>query len=386
MFRKKIPYSRQKIFKEDIKAVNKVLKSDFLTQGPVVGQFEKKICSMVKAKYAVGVNSATSALHISCLALNLGKKDIIWTVPITFVASANCGLYCGAKIDFVDIDKDTFNIDVNKLEKKLQKVKKKPKILVTVHLGGQPTVQEKIWKLARKYKFFVIEDASHSLGASRKNNPIGNCRWSDITVFSFHPVKIITTGEGGMALTNNKKIFEKINILKNHGIIRNRSKLKKKNYHFWYYEQQMLGYNYRLSDISAALGLSQLTKLKKFVKIRNQLAKNYNNLIMKMPVKRQKIDKNNISSYHLYIILLDLKKIKKNYNKIFSSLRKKGILINLHYLPVHLQPYFKKLGFKKGNFPVSEDYSSRAISLPIYPDLKFEKQKKIIKILKKIIS
>ena len=383
---KKFPYSRQKILKQDIVAVNKVLKSSYLTQGPAVKEFENKVSKKVNVKYAVAVNSATSALHISCLALGLKKNDFLWTVPTTFVASANCGVYCGADVDFVDIDEKTFNIDVNKLSEKLKKSKRKPKILVTVHLGGQPTEQEKIWKLAKKYNFFIIEDASHSLGASRKKNLVGNCKWSDICIFSFHPVKIITTGEGGMAVTNNKNVYEKLDILKNHGITRKQSDLKIKKLGFWYYEQHVLGFNYRLSDISAALGISQLKSLNKFISERNNIAKRYNHLLKKLPVRSQEIKKENKSSFHLYIILLDLKKIKKNYNQIFSSLRKKGVMINLHYLPVHLQPFYKSFGFKKGSFPVSENYSKRAISLPIYPGLKEKEQKKIVKTLTKIIT
>ncbi len=382
---KKFPYSRQKILNQDVKAVSKVLKSNFLTQGPLVKKFENKISNKVKVKFAVAVNSATSALHISCLALGLKKNDLLWTVPTTFVASANCGFYCGANVDFIDIDKKTFNIDVNKLSEKLKKTKRKPKILVTVHLGGQPTEQEKIWKLAKKYKFFVIEDASHSLGASRKNNLVGNCKWSDICIFSFHPVKIITTGEGGMAVTNNKKIYEKLDILKNHGITRKQSNLKIKKLGFWYYEQHLLGFNYRLSDISAALGISQLKSLNKFILERNKIAKRYDQLLKKLPIRSQEIKNENKSSFHLYIVLLNLEKIKKNYNQIFSSLRRKGIMVNLHYLPIHLQPFYKNFGFKKGSFPVSEDYSKRAISLPIYPGLTEKDQKKIVKTLTKII-
>lgn len=375
------PYSRQKIFNRDIRYVSKVLKSDYITQGPIVRKFEKAVSTFVNVKYASATNSATSALHISCLALNLQKKNFLWTVPNSFVASANCGIYCGAKIDFVDINEDDFNIDINKLESKLQKTKKKPKILVTVHLGGQPTIQEKVWKLAKKYKFFVIEDASHSLGGKRNGNNVGNCKWSDITIFSFHPVKMITTAEGGMALTKSKEIYEKLELYKNHGITRDQKRLRKKKLGFWYYEQQYLGFNYRMSEISAALGLSQMHNLKKFLQKRNIIAKNYKRLLKGFPIKYQKIQKKNYSSYHLFIIVLE-KKYKKHYDKIFKFLRSKGVLINLHYLPIHLQPYYKKLGFKKGDFPSAERYSQTAMSLPIYPDLKIRHQKKIVKVLK----
>ncbi len=380
---KKIPYNKQKIYKEDVKSLIKVLKSDFLTQGPLVKQFEKKISDFVGSKYSCATNSATSALHVSCLSLNLKPGDELWTVPNSFVASSNCGLYCGAKIDFVDINKNNFIIDVDKLEKKL--TKKVPKILVTVHLGGQPPEQEKIWKLAKKYKFFVIEDASHSLGASRGKEKVGSCKWSDITVFSFHPVKMITTGEGGIATTNNSEIFNSLKMFINHGITRERNQLRKKNLGFWYYEQQYLGFNYRMNELSAALGISQLKKLKYFVKRRNVLANNYKKLLKDIPVKVQKIIDRNTSSYHLFIILLDIKKVKRNYNYIFNLLRKKGVMINLHYRPIHLQPYYKKIGFKQGDFPIAEDYGSSAISLPLYIDLSFNEQKKIIGILKSII-
>ena len=258
------PYSKQKISPNDIKNVTKVLKSNFITQGPVVKKFEKAVAKYVNAKYSCATNSATSALHIACMSIDIKPGDEIWTVPNSFVASANCGVYCGAKVDFVDINQEHFNLDVNKLKQKLKK--KTPKVLVTVHLGGQPTEQEKIWSLAKKYKFFIIEDASHSLGALRSGVKVGSCKWSDITVFSFHPVKIITTGEGGMALTNNKSLFEKMEILKNHGITRDQRKLTKKKLGFWYYEQKMLGFNYRINEMSAALGLSQLKKLNYFIK------------------------------------------------------------------------------------------------------------------------
>ena len=380
---KKIPYNKQKIYKEDIKSLIKVLKSDYLTQGPLIKQFEKKISDFVGSKYSCATNSATSALHVSCLSLNLKPGDELWTVPNSFVASSNCGLYCGAKIDFVDINKDNFIIDVDKLEKKL--TKKVPKILVTVHLGGQPPQQEKIWKLAKKYKFFVIEDASHSLGASRGREKVGSCKWSDITVFSFHPVKMITTGEGGIATTNNSEIFNSLKMFINHGITRERNRLRKKNLGFWYYEQQYLGFNYRMNELSAALGISQLKKLKYFVKKRNDLAKNYKKLLKDVPVKVQKIIDRNTSSYHLFIVLLDIKNVKRNYNYIFNLLRKKGVMINLHYRPIHLQPYYKKIGFKQGDFPIAEDYGRSAISLPLYIDLSLNEQKKIIGILKSII-
>ena len=381
---KKYPYNKQKIFSDDILAVKKVLRSDFITQGPIVNKFEKSVSRYVNVKYACATNSATSALHIACLSLDLKSNDELWTVPNSFVASSNCGLYCGAKIDFVDINKEHFNINLKQLENKLKK--KVPKVLVTVHLGGQPCEQEKVWKLAKKYKFKVIEDASHSLGASRKGERVGSCKWSDVSVFSFHPVKMITTGEGGMALTNNKKIFEKMKMFLNHGITREKRKLNKKNLGFWHYEQHYLGFNYRMNEISAALGLSQLKKLNMIINKRNKLANNYKRLIKDLPLNFQKVIKFNKSSYHLFIVVIDGKKIKKNYNNIFNKLRKNGLLVNLHYSPIHLQPYYKKLGFKVGDFPVSESYGKSALSLPLYYDLTLEDQKKIVKTLSKVIS
>lgn len=378
------PYGKHKIFKNDVKIIKNVLESNFITQGPLVKIFEKKIAKYVNANFSVATNSATSALHIACLSLGLKPNDELWTVPNSFVASANCGLYCGAKVDFVDINKNHFNIDIDKLEKKLKK--KKPKILVSVHLGGSPPEQEKIWALAKKYKFYVIEDASHAFGATRKKIKVGSCVWSDITIFSFHPVKMITTGEGGVAVTNKKKYYEKMQMLANHGITRDKNRLKKKKLGFWHYEQQMLGFNYRMNEISAGLGLSQLKKINLFLKKRNELAKNYKILIKNLPVRHQDIIKHNKSSYHLFVILLNLKKIKKKYNQVFNELRKKGLLVNLHYSPIHLQPFYKNLGFKTGDFPIAENYAKQAISLPLYYDLNKKDQKKIISILTKIIE
>ena len=292
-----IPYSRQSIQKKDINSVIQVLKSNFLTQGPKVEQFEKSIRKITKAKYSVAVNSATSALHLACISLGLKKNEYLWTVPNTFVASANCALHCGAKVDFVDIDSNTLNISLEKLEIKLKNTikKKLPKILVTVHFAGLPTMQDEIFKLSKKYKFKIIEDASHSIGAKYKSEPVGSCKWSDITIFSFHPVKIITTGEGGMLLTNKKYVAEKSRILRTHGII------KSKN-NDWYYEQRYLGYNYRMSDIHASLGISQVRRLKKFISKRNEIAALYKRELSNLPLDFQQIDKNAISSYHLFVI------------------------------------------------------------------------------------
>ncbi len=382
-----IPYNKQYIDRDDINNVIKVLKSPLITQGNQVPKLEKKIAKRCNAKFAVAVNSATSALHIACLATDLKKDDILWTVPNTFVASANCGLYCGAKVDFVDIDNKTYNIDINKLEKKLKEAKKKnclPKILVPVHFAGQPTKQDRIWKLSKLYNFTVIEDASHSFGASYKSIKVGSCKWSHMTIFSFHPVKMITTGEGGMVLTNNKKTANRIQMLRNSGITREKKLLKERNGGPWYYEQQMLGFNYRMTDIQAALGISQLNKLNKFIKKRNAIAKRYDFLLKDLPIQLPFIEKYTISSFHLYVIRLK-NQSSRSYKSIFSKLRRSGIGVNLHYLPVHLQPYYRLLGFKEGDFPISENYSSEALSLPMYYGLSESDQKKVVKQLTKII-
>jgi UDP-4-amino-4,6-dideoxy-N-acetyl-beta-L-altrosamine transaminase len=334
----------------------------------------------------VATNSATSALHIACLSLELKKNDFFWTVPNSFVASANCGLYCGAKVDFVDIDKKTYNISLKKLEEKLKIAKKKnklPKILISVHFGGQSTDQHEIWKLSKKYNFSIIEDASHSLGAKHRGRKVGNCRWSDITVFSFHPVKPITTCEGGMALTNNKTLYDFLIKFRSHGITKDLSKLNTKNRSPWYYEQQLLGYNYRMNDLEAALGISQLKKIKNFIVKRNKIARRYDKLLKDLPIQLPFIEKYNYSSFHLYVIRFKSNLIKKfSYQKIFNKLRKKGIGINLHYLPIHLHQNYRSLGFKNGDFINAEKYSQEAVSLPIYNDLSFKQQDKVIKIIK----
>ena len=376
-----IPYSRQSIDTQDKKSVLKVLNSNFLTQGPKVEEFEKKINKFSGSKYAVAANSGSSALHIACLALGIKKGDLVWTVPNTFVASANCAINCGAKIDLVDIDKDTFNISIESLEKKLIEAKKRkniPKVLIPVHLGGQPTQQRKIWRLSKKYGFKILEDASHSIGAKHHGIKVGSCKWSHITVFSFHPVKIITTAEGGVATTNSKSLEKKMRIFRDNGILRS-----SKN---WRYKQIAPGFNYRMNDISAAIGISQLKKIKKFLKRRNEIAKFYKKLLKDLPIKVQKILPENYSSYHLFIIQLDLNHFKFSYNKIFKLLRKKKYYVNLHYMPIHLSPYFKKIGFRKGQYPVSEKYGKTALSIPIYFGLRLNEIKKFIKVLKGTIE
>ncbi len=383
-----ISYSRQAIDKKDINSVQKVLKSNFLTQGPVVPKFEKKISKFVKSKYAVAVNSATSGLHIACLSLGLKKGEILWTTPNSFVASSNCALYCGAKVDFVDINLDDFNICHKKLEIKLKTAKKKnelPKILVVVHFAGNPCNLKYIKNLSKKYKFKILEDASHALGSKYDNKKIGNCQYSNATIFSFHPVKPITTAEGGMVTTNDKKTFEKLILFRNHGITRNVKKFKNKEKNSWNYEQLELGYNYRMNDLEAALGISQLSKLNNFNKIRNKVANIYNTNFKNLSLKTQKIDKNNFSSYHLFVIYITSNK-KNIRKKLFEYFRKNKILVNIHYIPIHSQPYYKKLGFKIGQFENSETYYKKALSLPIHPLLKIRDIKKIIKIVKKYLK
>ncbi len=380
-----IPYSRQSINSKDIESVKKTLQSDFLTQGPATLKFEKLISKLTRCKYVVSTNSASSALHIACLALGLKKNDIVWTVPNTFAASANCALNCGALLDFVDIDKDTFNISVTLLEKKLilaKKKKKLPKLLIPVHFAGQPSDQKKIWELAKKFKFKVIEDASHSIGAKHFGEPVGSCKWSNITIFSFHPVKIITTGEGGAALTKNKYLAQKMRMYATNGIVKNIENFHFKNKGPWYYEHQESGFNYRMNDISASLGITQIKRIKEFIKKRNSLANYYKKVLKNFPVNFQKIKSYNKSSYHLLIVNFDLKKTKFNYLSIFKKLRKNNIYVNLHYMPLHLSPYFKKKGFKKGQFPVAENYSDTSLSLPIFFDLRLKEINKICLLIK----
>ena len=382
------PYSRQDINEKDIESVLNVLRSDLITQGQIIKKFEHAVAEKVNARYSFALNSATSALHVSCMALGLTKDDILWTVPNSFVASANCGLYCGATVNFVDINPCSFNISIDSLKAKLKIAKIQnclPKILVTVDFSGQPVEQEEIRILSKEYDFYIIEDASHAIGAQRNNNMVGCNKFSDITVFSFHPVKIITSAEGGMALTESKEIAHKIDLLRSHGITKNLADYEKKINEHWYYEQQYLGYNYRLSEIHAALGLSQLNRLDEFVNYRNNVAKIYNNLLKDLPIQLPHIEVENYSSFHLYVIRLKLDKIKKCYNEIFNHLRDSGIGVNLHYIPIHLQPIYKKKGFKLGDFPEAEKYSCEAISLPIYFGLKEEDQIYIYKILKELL-
>lgn len=380
-----IPYGRQDINENDIDAVIEVLKSDFLTQGPKVPQFEKSVANYVGAAYSCALNSATSALHIACLALDVKVGDIVWTSPVTFVASANCALYCGAKVDFVDIDEKTYNMSVVALEEKLikaRKLNKLPKVIIPVHLSGQPCEMETIKKLANEYGFKIIEDASHAIGGRYKNQPIGNCKYSDITVFSFHPVKIITTAEGGMILTNDVKVAEKVNILRSHGITRDDKLMTEPSHGPWYYQQIDLGYNYRMTDLHASLGISQMNRLDHFISVRNELADRYDDKLESLPISRPYQIPKCLSARHLYIIKL---KTPENHRYVFEKMREKGIGVNIHYIPVHLQPYYKELGHRQGDYPVSEDYYSKAMSIPLYSQLSYAQQDEVIEILKGLI-
>ena len=384
-----IPYGKQDINQSDIEAVIAVLKSDFLTQGPQVPLFEYNVSNYCNAQYGVAVNSATSALHVACLALGLGKDDWLWTSPNSFVASANCGLYCGAKVDFIDIDPKTYNLSVEELKKKLIQAKKDnklPKIVITVHFAGQSCDMQSIHKLSKEFGFKILEDASHAIGGKYFDKPIGGCQYSDITVFSFHPVKIITTAEGGLATTNQKELADKMKLFRAHGITREPKLMTKKTEGGWYYQQVELGFNYRMNDLQAALGIAQMKRLDKFITIRHSLKQRYDELLKDLPLITPAQSLDSYSSLHLYPVQLKLEHLSKAHNQIFDELRKSGVGVNLHYIPIHLQPYFKNMGFKKGDFPKAEDYYSRAISIPIYQGLTTELQDKVVAVLKKILN
>ncbi len=380
-----IPYGKQDINQSDIDSVLEVLNSDFLTQGPKVPLFEQTLARKVGAKHALATNSATSALHIACLALGLGKGDWLWTTPITFVASANCGLYCGAQIDFVDIDPHTYNLCPKALEAKLITARqegKLPKVLVAVHLCGQPCDMQAIHALSQRYGFKVIEDASHAIGGKYKGDYIGSGNYSDITVFSFHPVKIITTAEGGMAVTNDDSLAEKMNLLRSHGVTREPHLMTQEPDGPWYYQQIELGFNYRMTELQAALGISQMERLDDFVTKRHRLAKRYNERLQDLPLTLPWQHPDSYSGLHLYVIRLQLNKIGKTHRQIFEDLREKGIGVNLHYIPVHTQPYYQKMGFRPGDFPEAEKYYSEAISLPMFQGLSYEQQDEVVSSLK----
>lgn len=385
-----IPYGRQDISQADIDAVVAVLQSDFLTQGPTAPRFEQAVAARCGARHAVAVNSATSALHVACLALGLGPGDWLWTVPNTFVASANCGRYCGAEVGFVDIDPDTWNLSVPALREKLLQARQAgtlPKIVVPVHFAGQPTEQEAIWELAQEFGFKVLEDASHAIGAARNGEPVGSCRWSHITVFSFHPVKIITTGEGGMALTNDDELAWRMGNLRSHGITRETSRMLGEPGGPWYYEQLALGFNYRMTDLQAALGLSQLDRLDMYIERRNMLAQSYDELLDGLELDRPRVLPGNRSAFHLYVVRLHTGAIRRGgHREIFEAMRNQGIGVNLHYMPVHLQPYYRELGCAPGLCPEAERHGREAISLPLFFGLSAADQQSIAASLRASLS
>ncbi|MFT5716014.1 MAG: UDP-4-amino-4,6-dideoxy-N-acetyl-beta-L-altrosamine transaminase [Oleiphilaceae bacterium] len=412
---KMIPYGKQSISQQDIDAVVAVLQSDFLTQGPQVPLFEKSLETITGAKHALAVNSATSALHLACLALGVGEGDLVWTTPITFVASANCALYCGATVDFVDIDPQTYNLSPAALAQKLADAKKNqsplPKVVIPVHLCGQPCEMDKIYALSQEYGFAIIEDASHAIGGRYQDQPIGNCKYSNITVFSFHPVKIVTTAEGGAATTNNARLADKMALLRSHGVTRDPELMTEPSHGDWYYQQIALGYNYRMTDLQAALGVSQLTRLDDFVVRRRQLAARYDALLKDLPLLLPKQNCDAYSARHLYVIRLQLPEVtlpefalseltlsalkvsalkvsdlKLSHKAIFNQLRQRGIGVNLHYIPVHTQPYYQALGFAWGDFPEAEHYYQQAISLPLFPDMSIAQQDQVIAALSEVLT
>lgn len=384
-----IRYGQQDIIQADIDAVVDVLKSVNLTQGPNIPRFEQAVITHTAARHAVAVNSATSALHIACLALGLGPGDWLWTTPNTFVASANCALYCGALVDFVDIDPRTYNLCPSALEEKLiaaERAGRLPKVVVPVHLTGQPCDMVAIHALGRKYGFKIIEDASHAIGGRYKGEPIGNCRHSDITVFSFHPVKIITTAEGGMALTNDDALATRLGLLRSHGITRDPELMTQDMDGPWYYQQVALGYNYRMTDIQAALGASQVTRLTRYVARRHEIADRYNSLLADLPLTLPWQHPDSYSAYHLYVIRLQLDKTTATHLKVFEQLRSRDIMVNLHYIPVHTQPYYQKMGFRPGDFPQAEQYYREAISMPMHPALTDAEQDLVVAVLREALG
>ena len=381
-----IPYGRQSINQDDIDAVVAVLRSDWLTQGPTITQFEQAIADYCGVKYAVAVSNATAALHLACLAIGLGAGDRLWTSPNTFVASANCARYCSADVDFVDIDAQTYNLSIPALEQKLIEAVRSntlPKVILPVHFAGQSCDMESIAALAKKYEIHIIEDASHALGGSYQGHKVGACKFSEMAIFSFHPVKMITTGEGGMLVTDRLDLYQKLKQLRSHGIVQDPGLVFKENPDPWYYEQQDLGFNYRLTDIQAALGLSQLQRLDQFVTRRQVLFDRYQDGLQDLPIQ-QPIAVSQ-SSHHLYVIRLKLEKMSRSKREIFTVLRERGIGVQVHYIPVHTQPYYRSIGFGWGSFPEAESYYHEAISLPIHYDLSDEEQDYIIQTLKEVM-
>jgi UDP-4-amino-4,6-dideoxy-N-acetyl-beta-L-altrosamine transaminase len=384
-----LPYGRQSISQSDIDAVAEVLRSEWLTQGPGVGKFERLAADYCGVKYAVAVGNGTAALHLSALALGLKEGDWLWTSPVTFVATANCARYCGAGVDFVDINPRTGNMDVGRLESKLKKAAaagRLPKVVAPVHLAGQSCEMEAIGALAGQYGFAVLEDAAHALGGSYQGKPVGGCRHSDLAIFSFHPVKIITTAEGGMVMTNRKDLRDKLALLRAHGITRDADQMTGPSHGPWYYQQVDLGFNYRLTDLQAALGASQMRRLDEFVARRRFLAGRYHELLRELPLQLPWQHPGAASSWHLYIVRLQLDRIGRTHREVFEAMRAAGIGVNLHYIPVHLQPYYQKLGFKQGDFPEAERYYGEAMSLPLFYDLGLAEQDRVAAALKTAVG
>jgi len=384
-----IPYGRQDISEEDIRAVETVLRSDWLTQGPTIEHFEQEVAAYCGARYAVAVSNATAALHIACLAAGLGPGDIFWTSPNTFVASANCGLYCGARPDFVDIDARSWNMDAAALEEKLARAERQgnlPKLVIPVHFSGQSCEMARIAELGKRYGFAVIEDASHAIGGHYRDKPVGSCDFSDMAVFSFHPVKIVTTGEGGMVLTNRRDLYEALLRLRSHGITRDPAQMEGEPDGPWYYQQVGLGFNYRITDMQAALGSSQLRRLDEFVARRHALADRYDRLLKGLPLTLPWRHPDTYSAFHLYVVRLHLGAIRKSHRAVFEGLRERGIGVNLHYIPVHTQPHYRKLGFKTGDFPAAEQYYREAISLPLFYRLTEAEQDRVAQAMHEVLA
>jgi UDP-4-amino-4,6-dideoxy-N-acetyl-beta-L-altrosamine transaminase len=380
-----IPYGRQSISEADVEAVAQVLRSDFLTQGPAVQRFEQAVAGYCGAAHGVAMCNATAALHVACVALDLGPGDLLWTSPVTFAASANCALYCGADVDFVDIDPLTYNMSPDRLAEKLEIAEREgrlPKIVIPVHLAGQPCDMRAISDLARRYGFRIIEDAAHAVGARYANSSIGDCRYSDIAIFSFHPVKIITTGEGGMAMTNDPALAERMALLRTHGITREPNALERTDEGPWYYEQQSLGFNYRMTDIQAALGVSQMTKLDDFLERRRALARAYDEAFADAPLTRPHQHSDGQSSWHLYVIRV----AADQRRRAFEALRSRGIAVNLHYIPVARQPYYRQLGFDPGDWPEAESYYSEATTLPLYAAMTDDQQEQVIRAVREVLA
>jgi UDP-4-amino-4,6-dideoxy-N-acetyl-beta-L-altrosamine transaminase len=379
-----IPYGKHLVDEDDIDAVVDVLRNQFLTQGKVVPQFEQALCEYTGAKHCVAVNSATSGLHVACLAAGVGAGDLVWTVPNSFVASANCALYCGASIDFVDIDPTTRNINVATLEKKLLQAANQnrlPKVLIVVHFSGLSCDMQSIRTLTQMYSIVLIEDAAHGLGGSYQQSKIGSCVYSDMAVLSFHPVKSITSAEGGAVLTNQSQLYQKLQLFAKHGVTKDPTQYQGESHGPWYYQQLELGYNYRLSDMQAALGLSQLKKLHSFMQRRAEIAIKYDDALADLPLKLPVVESHSQSAWHLYMVELT----QHDRQDIYQQLHAKGVGVNVHYIPIHLQPYYQKLGFKKGDFPMSEHFYQHALTLPLFPSLTAVEQTKVIDTLHEVL-